>query len=84
MAAVKILAKGQVVIPAGLSRKYHMKPGTEIQILEYGGTLYLVPPVADPIKAACGFLPKRPSLARELLKERRKAFQDPTAGDLNA
>ena len=44
MAAVKMLAKGQVVIPAGLRRKYHMKPGTEIQILEYGGTLYLVPP----------------------------------------
>lgn len=74
MAAVKMLAKGQVVIPAGLRQKYHMKPGTEIQILEYGGILYLVPPVADPIKAACGFLPKRPSLARDLLKERRKAF----------
>jgi hypothetical protein len=36
--------------------------------------LHLIPPVTDPIKAAAGFLPKRPSLAKKLLKERKKDF----------
>lgn len=74
MPAVKILAKGQLVIPAKLRKKYHIRPGSELQILEYGGMLHLIPPVTDPIKAAAGFLPKRPSLAKKLLKERKKDF----------
>ncbi|MBI3015896.1 MAG: AbrB/MazE/SpoVT family DNA-binding domain-containing protein [Candidatus Tectomicrobia bacterium] len=74
MPAVKILAKGQLVIPAKLRKKYHIRHGSELQILEYGGMLHLIPPVTDPIKAAAGFLPKRPSLAKKLLKEHQKDF----------
>ncbi len=74
MPAVKILAKGQLVIPAKLRKKYQIRHGSELQILEYGGMLHLIPPVTDPIKAAAGFLPKRPSLAKKLLKERKKDF----------
>ena len=75
MPFVKTLAKGQIVIPAGLRKKYHIEPGTELQIMEYGGIIYLVPPVEDPIKEARGSLPSRPSLAGQLLRERRSDYK---------
>jgi AbrB family looped-hinge helix DNA binding protein len=72
MATVKTLAKGQVVIPAGLRKKFGIEPGTEMQIMEYGGIIYLIPPVDDPIRAACGALPAEPSLGDRLLLDRKK------------
>lgn len=75
MATVKTLSKGQVVIPAEIRKKYHIKPGSEMQIMEYGGIIYLIPPVEDPIAAACGLLPACPSLSAKLLKEREKEFR---------
>jgi len=75
MATIKTLSKGQIVIPAELRRKYHIEPGTEIQIMEYGGIIYLIPPVEDAINAACGILPSKPSLSEKLLKERKGEFR---------
>ncbi|MHB8846686.1 MAG: AbrB/MazE/SpoVT family DNA-binding domain-containing protein [Nitrospirota bacterium] len=75
MSTVKTLAKGQIVIPAELRKKYHIEPGTELKIMEYNGIIYLVPPVADPIKAAQGSLPSRPSLSGQLLRERRSDYK---------
>jgi AbrB family looped-hinge helix DNA binding protein len=75
MATVKTLSKGQIVIPAGIRKRYRIEPGTRIQIMEYGGIIYLVPPVEDPIRAACGLLPSKPSLSRKLLRERKKEFK---------
>jgi AbrB family looped-hinge helix DNA binding protein len=72
MATVKTLAKGQVVIPAGLRKKFGIQPGTEMQIMEYGGIIYLIPPVDDPVRAACGALPAEPSLGDRLLRDRKK------------
>jgi AbrB family looped-hinge helix DNA binding protein len=74
MSTVKTLSKGQIVIPAAIRKKYHIEPGTEMQIMEYGGIIYLIPPVEDPIEAACGILPAKPSLSERLLKERKKEF----------
>ncbi len=74
MTTVKTLAKGQVVIPAEMRKKYHIEPGTELQIMEYGGIIYLIPPVEDPLKAATGFLPSKPSLASQLLRERKADY----------
>lgn len=70
MATVKTLSKGQVVIPADIRKKYHIEQGSELQILEYEGIIYLIPPVKDPVRAACGILPSKPSLSERLLKER--------------
>jgi len=75
MATIKTLAKGQIVIPAELRKRLHIKPGTEMQIMEYGGIIYLIPPVDDPINAACGLLPSKPSLSEKLLKERKNEFR---------
>jgi AbrB family looped-hinge helix DNA binding protein len=75
MATVKTLAKGQIVIPAEFRRRHGIKPGTEMQLLEYGDVLYLIPPVDDPVEAASGILPLKPSLTEKLLRERRKDFR---------
>lgn len=75
MATVKTLSKGQIVIPADIRRRCHIEPGTEMQIMEYGGIIYLIPPVDDPIKAACGLLPPKPSLSEKLLRERKSEFK---------
>jgi len=72
MAMVKTLAKGQIVIPADLRKKYHLEPGKVLQIMEYGDVMYLIPPIDDPLEAATGILPEGPSLSRELLEERKK------------
>ena len=74
MMTIKTLSKGQIVIPAKLRRKYQIKKGSKLQILEFGGMIHLIPPVSDPIKAAAGCLPRTPSLAKKLLKERSTDF----------
>lgn len=72
----KISTKGQVVIPADLRKRHHLEPGASVQIFEYGNLICLAPIVADPVAAAWGALPGTPSLADELLQERRKDFND--------
>ena len=76
MNTVKVLSKGQIVIPAGIRKKYEITPGTMIQVLEYDNLIYLVPPAKDALKAAMGCLPHRPSLSQELLTERKKDFAE--------
>lgn len=76
METIKVLTKGQIVIPAPLRKKYDIQPGCEIQIFEYGNLIYIVPPSKDPVKEAMGCLPSAPSLSEELLKERRKDFAE--------
>jgi len=75
MTTVKTLSKGQIVIPAEIRKRHHIEPGTEIQIMEYGGIIYLIPPVEDPIQDACGLLAASPSLAKRLLDERKQDFR---------
>ena len=76
MDTVKVLTKGQVVIPAKIRKKYDIQPGNSLQIFEYGNLIYLVPPSRDPLKAAMGCLPQKPSLTKALLKERKKDFAE--------
>ena len=75
MPTIKTLSKGQVVIPADIRKKYHIEPGSELQIMEYEGIIYLITPVEDPVRAACGILPSKPSLSERLLKERKGEFK---------
>ena len=76
MNTVKVLSKGQIVIPVGIRKKYEITPGSTIQVFEYDKLIYLVPPAKDPLKAAMGCLPKHPSLSDELLTERKKDFAE--------
>jgi AbrB family looped-hinge helix DNA binding protein len=62
--------KGWVVIPAELRKKYNLLAGSEVVIVDYGGVLAIVPAVKDPIKHGRGFLVGKPSLAKDLKKDR--------------
>ena len=76
MNTVKVLTKGQIVIPASIRKKYNIQPGNALQIFEYGNLIYLVPPSKNPEKDAKGCLPRQPSLSEALLKDRKKDFAE--------
>jgi len=68
---VIVSQKGWVVIPAELRRKHNLSPGTEVQVVDYGGVLALVPKLQDPVQQAAGMLKGRKPLRRALLAEHR-------------
>ena len=68
----RVSAKGWIVIPAPLRRRYHIEPGQEIRIVDYGGVLSLVPAFEDPIRQGRGLLAGKTSLTEALLEERRR------------
>lgn len=68
----KVTVKGQVLIPGDIRKRHHIEPGSEVRFVEYGNVVCIAPVVADPVAAAWGMLPSGPSLADELLEERRR------------
>jgi len=71
MASAKMSKKGWVVIPAEYRRRYGLRPGDTILIVDYGGVLALVPSLEDPIQQAEGMLEGN-SLTKVLLEERAR------------
>ncbi len=76
MESVKVLNKGQIVIPASIRKKYAIKPGNRIQMFEYGRLIYIIPHTDDPVNGARGCLPAQPSLSEELLADRKRERND--------
>jgi len=69
---LRISQKGWVVIPADLRKKYDLKPGDEVHVVDYGGVLSLIPTSEDPLEVAAGMLKGETSLTQALLEERKK------------
>ncbi|MEW6717625.1 MAG: AbrB/MazE/SpoVT family DNA-binding domain-containing protein [Chloroflexota bacterium] len=67
---LRISSKGWVVIPAELRKKYHLTPGKEVLIVDYGGVLSIVPAMQDAVKQGRGLLRDLPGLTNDLLEER--------------
>ncbi|MGM0426136.1 MAG: AbrB/MazE/SpoVT family DNA-binding domain-containing protein [Thermodesulfobacteriota bacterium] len=72
MPIVKISSKGQVVIPKQIREALGIEPGQKILFRLMGQNAQIVPLPDDPIKALRGILKGGPSLAGELLEERKK------------
>lgn len=72
MYTMTVSTKGWVVIPKVLRDKHKIKEGTQIQVVEYGEVLALVPLPEDPITALQGMLAEGPSLTADLLAERAR------------
>lgn len=66
----KLSAKGQIVIPASIRKKYSLRAGSTIEILDFGNEIVIVPLPDDPIEAARRRPHGRASLER-LMKETR-------------
>ena len=76
MPSVRVSAKGWIVIPAEIRKRYGIKPGDEVHITDYAGTLVIVPKLKDPVNDALGILADDgPPLTEELLKERRRELE---------
>lgn len=74
MTVLTISSKGWVVIPAALRKKYHLKPGTRVRIVDYGGVLSILPELDDAIERTAGMLKakgKKP-LTQTLIAEHAK------------
>jgi AbrB family looped-hinge helix DNA binding protein len=67
-----VSSKGWVVIPAEYRRKYGLKPGSKLILVDYAGRLTLVPALEDPIKDSAGLLAGGNSLTDALIKERAR------------
>lgn len=72
---VTLSQKGWVVIPAALREKYGLKPGTHVQVVDYGGILALVPTYQDPITAGAGLLKGDDSLTAAIVAEHRRELE---------
>lgn len=72
MENAKILGKGQLVIPVHIRRKFGLKPGDPVKVFDYDDTIQIIPVTKNPVKEAIGALPKKPSLAKKLLKDRAR------------
>ncbi len=71
MTISKITIRGQMTIPVELRRKFNIKKGTRVAILEGEGRAILLRPLPDdPIEASRGVLKGKTSLTKALLKNR--------------
>jgi len=68
----KVSAKGWVVIPAALRKRFGIKPGTSVVFQEAGERIVLIPGTKDPVDEFYGKLAGKISLTDALLKERTK------------
>ena len=66
---IKLSPKGWVVIPASLRKKYGLKTGASLQVVDYGGVLSIVPAFKDPIKEGSGLIKADDSLTQILIDE---------------
>ena len=72
MKTATLSAKGWVVIPQQMRRRYGLKKGDKVHVIDYGGVISLVPASAHPVKAAAGMLKGRTSLTGALVRSRRE------------
>ena len=64
--------KGWVVIPQDLRRRYGLKKGDRVHVIDYGGVISIVPASKTPIRDSLGMLKGKTSLVKELAKSRRQ------------
>jgi len=64
--------KGWVVIPQELRRRYGLKKGDRVHVVDYGGVISIVPASESPIDSTEGMLRGKKSLVKALIKSRQE------------
>ncbi len=72
MPIVRTSSKGQIVIPKPIREKLGIGPGKRVLFRLVGNHAEIVPLPDEAVKAMRGMLKSDTSLAKELLKERKK------------
>jgi AbrB family looped-hinge helix DNA binding protein len=72
---VKLSQKGWVVIPAIMREKYGLKPGANLQVVDYGGVLAIVPTFKNPVRNGAGLLKGDNSLTKAIIEEHRRELE---------
>ena len=67
-----VTAKGQIVIPSKLRRKYGMKKGTPVKIDDRNGEIVIQPLTDDYIRRMAGILGTKGKLLRALMEEKAR------------
>ena len=75
MSLATISEKGWIVIPAELRKKYALRPGARVVLVDYGGVLAIVPALKQPVGEAAGMVKGGSSLLHALKKERARERQ---------
>ena len=71
----KVSAKGWVVIPAVLRKRFGIKPGTSVEFQETGKKIVLIPWTTDPVEEFYGKLAGKTSLKEALQKDRERELK---------
>ncbi len=69
MSELTVSAKGWVVIPADLRKKYDLHAGARVMLVDYGGVLAIVPALKEPIRESAGISKGKRSLTSALKQE---------------
>lgn len=78
-----VSTRGQVSIPAELRKKFHIEPETQVEWIEDGNAIRIIPIPQDPIKAFRGAGRGRYT-SEKLVKDRRKERLEEAARDRNS
>ena len=73
MTIAVVSEKGWVVVPKPYRDKYGLKPGSRVQVVDYGEGISIIPLPDDPITALRGMFASEPSLTEDLKTERQRA-----------
>jgi len=76
MTIVRTTAKGQVVIPVEVRKKYHIVKGTKVKIEEKNGEIVIKPLLANPVKEAKGLFKAGNSALKVLIKDRQSEAKE--------
>ena len=72
MKASVLSNKGWVVIPNSIRKRYGLKKGDQVNIIDYGDVISIIPLSTDPVKDSAGLLKGGSSLTKDLIKQRRR------------
>lgn len=80
MAIAQFSTKGQIVIPVQIRRKYGLRPGSKVEVLDVEDLIVLCPLPEDPIEAAEGFLTSKNTVLEKVGEARseEKGFEERT------
>lgn len=67
-----VTTKGQIVIPAGLRRKYGIRKGTVINLFDRNGEIVIKPVTDEYIRSMAGMTGTKGRLLQALKKEKAK------------